>query len=213
MAPTGRKKSSQGRLFFLGMLHDDGNGIERNPREANKYYLKAAEIGSRSAKFALGVNHLTGRGTDQNLKKALYWFKQASDSWHSAARCQVARFHEYGLTVPRDLKLALDHLEILEKNAEPKTANCLHAISGVRAKLKAQAGDEGLALRIGKAYASDNCVSIKIEPGERARVNCLERMHLSIPGAKLGEARYYLNLAKARGSKEAAEILRGRRFN
>jgi hypothetical protein len=62
-------------LNLLGVINMEGYGIKNNYSQANTYFLKAKQLGSKSAEFNLGWMALKGLGEEINLDKAAKIFE------------------------------------------------------------------------------------------------------------------------------------------
>jgi uncharacterized protein len=61
-------------MWSLGLFHDEGRaGFEKNPREAVKWWQKAAKKGQRLAQARLGVAYVKGTGTRRDLVEGYAW--------------------------------------------------------------------------------------------------------------------------------------------
>lgn len=72
-------------LFFLGMIHDTGKGVESNQALAGKYYLAAAKKGHEIAQLYTGLFFARGIGFAKNGKKAIHWLRKASQQKNTRA--------------------------------------------------------------------------------------------------------------------------------
>ena len=72
--------------FFLGMMYDMGLSTEKNPEEAARWLLKAAEHGHEPAQYAIGIKYATGHGVEQNNAEATRWLSKAEKNGYKAAR-------------------------------------------------------------------------------------------------------------------------------
>ena len=70
----------------LGDMYSNGEGVEKNCKEAAKWYKKAADQGEVNAQFALAVMYYKGLGVQINHSEAVKWWKKAADQGHSGAR-------------------------------------------------------------------------------------------------------------------------------
>ena len=61
----------------LGMMYLDGNGVERDPRQAARWFLLAARKGQVDAQFHLGRMLLTGTEIEANPVHGLMWLTVA----------------------------------------------------------------------------------------------------------------------------------------
>lgn len=65
-------------MVNVGIWHELGKGVNRDPREAVVWYRKAAELGNTLAMTKLGLNYLVGEGVVQDDIEAYIWFSVAS---------------------------------------------------------------------------------------------------------------------------------------
>lgn len=64
--------------FILGLMHGNGDGIDKDPAKGVEYYKIAAENGHSGAQNNLGLAYWYGNGVRQDLGQAARWFEQAS---------------------------------------------------------------------------------------------------------------------------------------
>lgn len=64
--------------FILGLMHSNGDGIEKNPTKAVEYYRIAAENGHAGAQNNLGLAYWNANGIGQDLGQAARWLEEAS---------------------------------------------------------------------------------------------------------------------------------------
>ncbi len=67
---------------LLGARYINGEGVEKDEKQAEKWFLKAARNGSISAKFNLGSFY----SIKGNFKKEVEWYKKAAESGHNEAQ-------------------------------------------------------------------------------------------------------------------------------
>lgn len=60
--------------FNLGVMHDFGQGIAKDPVQAVKWYRLAAAQGHGAAQFNLGGLYFEGLGVPRDLVRATMWF-------------------------------------------------------------------------------------------------------------------------------------------
>ena len=75
--------------FNLGIMYDQGHGVDVNYKKAIEWYEKAAEQGHADAQYNLGVMYGHGEGVDVNYKKAIEWFEKAAEQGHANAQCNL----------------------------------------------------------------------------------------------------------------------------
>jgi TPR repeat protein len=59
--------------YNLGVMYDDGQGVEQDFKEAVKWYRLAADQGLANAQHNLGVMHATGQGVNPDYVVAYAW--------------------------------------------------------------------------------------------------------------------------------------------
>jgi TPR repeat protein len=64
---------------ILGTIYLQKDGDSYNPRNAYRWFHKAANGGSKLAQFNVGVLYQQGLGTEKDDTKALYWFDKVVD--------------------------------------------------------------------------------------------------------------------------------------
>jgi TPR repeat protein len=64
----------------------EGRGVSRDPDEAARWCLKAAEAGYANAQFNMGSHYLEGLGVTRNHAEALKWYHLAAAQGHQDAR-------------------------------------------------------------------------------------------------------------------------------
>lgn len=53
----------------LGVIYDNGEGVLKNSKEAERWNLKLAEQGYASAQYNLALRYCNGSGVSKDLKK------------------------------------------------------------------------------------------------------------------------------------------------
>ena len=52
--------------YHLGVLYNDGKGVEKDYEQAASWYLKAAQQGHQKAQLYLGLLYQNGRGVERD---------------------------------------------------------------------------------------------------------------------------------------------------
>lgn len=68
--------------YYLGLLYEEGQGLEQDFQLARQWYLKAAGKADVDAAFALGRLYSKGLGVAQDLPEAYMWFARAARGGH-----------------------------------------------------------------------------------------------------------------------------------
>jgi TPR repeat protein len=64
--------------FFLGMMYQNGQGIEQDSIQAAQWYNQAALQGDPEAQYCLGLMYMNGEGVAQDFIQAHIWFNLAA---------------------------------------------------------------------------------------------------------------------------------------
>jgi hypothetical protein len=64
--------------YNLGVLYDEGAGVEKDLSSAADWYRKAAEQGFMDAQTNLGIMYFHGQGVPRDHREAMKWFQQAA---------------------------------------------------------------------------------------------------------------------------------------
>jgi TPR repeat protein len=82
--------------FRLGIMYEEGKGVEVDLTEAYNYYLEAYENGIDEAAYRLAFMCMSGKGVGQDLLKAYYLFTEVSNKGHKKAYTELT-LTDFGL--------------------------------------------------------------------------------------------------------------------
>jgi TPR repeat protein len=88
--------------FNLGVCYMLGRGVERNEREAAKWFRKAAELGDVHAQFNLGLCCDEGQGVERDEREAAKWYRKAAEQGDADAQFNLGLCYAEGQGVERD---------------------------------------------------------------------------------------------------------------
>ena len=91
---------------WIGIMHDNGQGVPRDHRKAVGWYRRAADQGYAEAQFSLGVSHDKGLGVVENHTVAAEWYQRAAEQGHTDAQFRLGLMYLNGRGVDPDLRLA-----------------------------------------------------------------------------------------------------------
>ena len=80
--------------YWLGLMHESGDGVRQDYLEARKWFERAADQGEVAAQMQLAGMYLLGHGGEPDLMRAHMWFDIASKHGMKSAeknRDSVAR--------------------------------------------------------------------------------------------------------------------------
>lgn len=72
--------------YYVGLMYDDGKGVERDPAQAAEWYRKAAMQGIAAAQSNLGAMYETGDGVRTDRGLAEKWYRLAAGQGDEEAR-------------------------------------------------------------------------------------------------------------------------------
>lgn len=97
--------------FNLGVMYDNGQGIQKNSPEALKWYEKAANSGHAKAQYNLGAMLYEGYGTSKDVKQGLKWLLKAAEQGEVKAQYKLGCVLLENKGVEQDLPAALHWLQ------------------------------------------------------------------------------------------------------
>ncbi|WP_293628090.1 SH3 domain-containing protein [Salinisphaera sp.] len=89
--------------YNMGVLYDEGYGVDQDYAQARDWYEKAAAQNYSKAEHNLGIMYQEGHGVPQSDAKAAEWFKRAAENGEPAAQNNLAVLYVRGNGVPQDL--------------------------------------------------------------------------------------------------------------
>ncbi len=66
--------------YYLGLMYEQGDGVEQDHVESARWYTRAAEQGDGLSQMSLSFLYLEGEGVALDLVEALKWLYLAKDS-------------------------------------------------------------------------------------------------------------------------------------
>jgi hypothetical protein len=108
----------------LAMMLRKGQGTDKNAKEAEELYLRAAEAGLPTAQADLADMYLKGELGPPDLARALPLLQAAAAANHPVAQYQLGELYETGAPplVPQDLEVARQLYAAAAKHGMPEAA-------------------------------------------------------------------------------------------
>jgi hypothetical protein len=79
-----------GDYFYLGLIYENGLGVNRDYQEAAKYYWEASNTGSMAnAQIRLGRMYQDGRGVKKSYPGALKWYDKAEENCREYEKSKI----------------------------------------------------------------------------------------------------------------------------
>ena len=91
------KSADQGyapAICMLGMLHECGDGVEKDAGKALELYRKAAELGDAGGQAVMGSLHARGHLVEQSDGEAMKWLERAAEGGVGGAWVELGKLHE-----------------------------------------------------------------------------------------------------------------------
>lgn len=88
--------------FGLGVMYNDGLGVEQDYTEANYWFLRAAERGHAPSQFNLGNAYKNGTGLAADATMAVRWWRKATEQGFGPAQFNLGSALLEGSGTPRD---------------------------------------------------------------------------------------------------------------
>lgn len=89
--------------YNMGVLYDEGYGVEQDYAKAREWYEKAAAQDYAKAEHNLGILYQEGHGVPQSDQKAAEWFRRAAEHGEPAAQNNLAVMYVRGQGMTQDL--------------------------------------------------------------------------------------------------------------
>jgi Sel1 repeat-containing protein/PEGA domain-containing protein len=86
----------------LGVIYDQGYGVNKDPAQAALWFRKAAMTGNRDATYQLATMYENGRGVPQDQKQAIDWYRKAALLGDPDAQVKLGRAYMDGKGVDKD---------------------------------------------------------------------------------------------------------------
>ena len=89
--------------YLLGFMYAEGQGIEKNFKEAVQWYTKAAEQGHAGAQLTLGMMYAEGQIVEKDDRQAIKWYTKAAEQGNAGVQLMLASMVEQGIGTKKDL--------------------------------------------------------------------------------------------------------------
>jgi len=109
----------------LGVLYQEGLGVQQSYAEAIKWYTSAAEAGDADAMNNLGSLYVAGTGLHQDFAEAIRWYRHAADAGSVMAITNIAKLYYFGLGVPRSYPEAAKQFQLATIRGSASAMNSL----------------------------------------------------------------------------------------
>ncbi len=83
-------------LFALGWMYEHGKGVEKNDKEAARWYIKSANRGYPDAQSYLSFMYFNGKGVKQDYTEALKWDLLAANQGYADSQFSLGTWYLRG---------------------------------------------------------------------------------------------------------------------
>ncbi len=129
--PCTPEEAAKGRidaLIGLAFMYKNGKGVEKNPKKALDYFVKAAKMGSDPAKRVIGDMYFEGVGVTQDFEEAVRWYKQVGNG---SSYSRLAEMYLCGQGVEQDKETAMGYYQMAIANGDEYAAEEMKIVSSV----------------------------------------------------------------------------------
>lgn len=98
--------------FELGIRLLEGEGVEKDVKQAADWLMKAAEQHHLPSMNAVGTLYESGTGVEKDEKKAVEWYRKAAEYGFPLAQQNLSDCYENGRGVKKDTKEAVKWLQL-----------------------------------------------------------------------------------------------------
>ncbi len=118
MMPLAQNSKHPYAQYYLGVMFANGQGIEKDEKEAAKWYLEASKQGVKEAMYKLAKMYSAGKGVPQDYEAAYAWLKVAAHLGHKKSKLALDPAREK--LTPEQLAAAQQLADdYIEKYGEP----------------------------------------------------------------------------------------------
>jgi hypothetical protein len=88
--------------YNLGLMYDNGQGVEQDDAKAVYWYRRAAEGGHDGAQNNLGLMYASGQGVPRDDAEAVAWWRKAAEQGYAKAQYNLGVMYLNGWGTARD---------------------------------------------------------------------------------------------------------------
>jgi TPR repeat protein len=112
-----------------GWRYLTGDGVQKDPREAAKWLLRAAQNGSPNAQCTLGVMCHEGVGVAQDDRQAVAWYRKSADQGFAQAQLNLGIMYNNGWGVSRNVAEAMKWFRLAARQGDETAIANLRALN------------------------------------------------------------------------------------
>jgi TPR repeat protein len=199
-----------------GFRYLTGDGVEKSPAEAAKWFRKAAERNYAPAQYKLGLCYQEGEGLEKDDTEAAKWFRKAAEQNDAKAQFYLASCYLTGQGVPTDYAEAVKWFrKAAEQNFAPAQGMLgLHYHAGVGGlknypeavkwwRKAAEQNDFQSQYNLGDCYMSGE--GVRRDPAEAVKWYRKAALQNYAPARRVLATCYYSGLGVSKNYPEAVK--------
>lgn len=113
-------------MVRLGDCYANGDGCQRSPVDAAKWYLEAAGKSSAEGQYKLACLYFKGEGVAANNSEGRYWLEKAAEGDYLEAMYEFGVRNVLGTGMPVNYNLGLDWLERAALKEHPESKEFIY---------------------------------------------------------------------------------------
>ena len=106
------KKNDTYSSWLLGVMYENGEGVDKDLNKAFGYFKLAANHGYDDAQNAVGFAYENGDGVKKDLKKAFQYYKLSADQGYDVAQNNLGDAYSNGEGIEKDYKRAFGYYKL-----------------------------------------------------------------------------------------------------
>lgn len=122
-------KGEAAARFELGMLHEKGEVLPQNHKEAAKWFRLAADDGYGPAQLYLGLLYLSGKGVDRDYTHAVRYLTLAAEQNEADAQFLLGGIYFGDNVVPHDYVESYKWFRLASLKGNGETQNPLDSVA------------------------------------------------------------------------------------
>jgi len=111
--------------YNLGLCYVTGDGVEKDEREAVKWFLLAAGQGNADAQNHLGFCYDNGTGVEKDAREAVKWYRLAAEQGNAVAQSNLGVSYQDGTGVDKDEREAVKWYRLAAGQGNAQAQYCL----------------------------------------------------------------------------------------
>jgi TPR repeat protein len=115
----------------LAHLYEKGIGLERDPRQAFRWYCAAASQGVAPAAVRIGAYYYDGDGVARDYGQAARWFGRAAEQGYAPAQRILAALYASGKGAPLDYEQAYAWYQQARARGDQQSSKELRGLSRI----------------------------------------------------------------------------------